>query len=50
MEIDWRPLVVVAPIIFVIGWAAFNIISAAMRGEAYLFGKRGNNPFDLKGK
>jgi hypothetical protein len=48
MELDWRPFVVLGPIVLVIGWAAFNIITAAMRGEAYLFGKRGNNPLDLK--
>jgi photosystem II PsbY protein len=48
MELDLRPLIVLAPIVLVIGWAAFNIIGAAMRGEAYLFGKRGNNPLDLK--
>jgi photosystem II PsbY protein len=48
MDLDLRPLVVLGPIVLVIGWAAFNIITAAMKGEAYLFGKRGNNPLDLK--
>jgi photosystem II PsbY protein len=45
MDIDLRPLIVLAPIVLVAGWAAFNIIRAAIRGEAKLFGARGNNPF-----
>ncbi|MCA1903358.1 MAG: photosystem II protein Y [Cyanobacteria bacterium M5B4] len=45
MDIDLRPVIVLAPIVLVAGWAAFNIISAAMKGEAKLFGARGNNPF-----
>lgn len=48
MDLDLRPLLVLGPIVLVIGWAAFNIVSAAIRGEASLFGKRGNNPLDLK--
>ncbi|MEI6427323.1 MAG: photosystem II protein Y [Pseudanabaena sp. ELA607] len=42
---DLRVLIVVGPIVLVIGWAAFNIISAAIKGEASLFGSKGNNPF-----
>jgi photosystem II PsbY protein len=45
MDIDFRPLLVLGPIVLVIGWAAFNIIRAAMKGEAKLFGEKGNNPF-----
>ncbi len=45
MDIDLRPLIVLAPIVLVVGWAAFNIIKAAVKGEAKLFGARGNNPF-----
>ncbi|MFN3926346.1 MAG: photosystem II protein Y [Pseudanabaenaceae cyanobacterium] len=48
MDLDLRPLIVLAPIVFVVGWAAFNIIRAAIKGEAYLFGKRGNNPLNFK--
>ncbi|MFN3360717.1 MAG: photosystem II protein Y [Pseudanabaenaceae cyanobacterium] len=45
MDIDFRPLIVLAPVVLVVFWAAYNIISAAIRGEAKLFGARGNNPF-----
>ncbi len=45
MDIDFRPLLVLAPIVLVVGWAAFNIIRAAIKGEAKLFGEKGNNPF-----
>ncbi|AFY70762.1 Photosystem II protein Y [Thalassoporum mexicanum PCC 7367] len=44
---DLRVLIVLGPIVLVIGWAAFNILTAAAKGEAKLFGKRGNNPLDL---
>ncbi len=50
MDIDFRPLIVLSPVVLVVGWAAFNIISAALKGEASLFGTRGNNPLDLTGK
>ncbi len=42
---DLRVLIVLGPIVLVIGWAAFNIIRAAIKGEAALFGSKGNNPF-----
>jgi photosystem II PsbY protein len=45
MNIDYRPFLVLGPIVFVAGWAAFNIIRAAIKGEAKLFGEKGNNPF-----
>ncbi len=45
MDMDLRPLIVLAPIVLVVGWAAYNIIKAAIKGEAKLFGERGNNPF-----
>ncbi|MDX1978041.1 MAG: photosystem II protein Y [Pseudanabaenaceae cyanobacterium bins.68] len=42
---DYRPFLVLGPIVLVAGWAAFNIIKAAIKGEAKLFGEKGNNPF-----
>jgi photosystem II PsbY protein len=45
MDIDFRPFLVLGPIVLVAGWAAFNIIRAAIKGEAKLFGDKGNNPF-----
>jgi len=45
MDIDFRPLLVLGPIVLVVGWAAFNMGKAMLKGEASLFGKRGNNPF-----
>jgi photosystem II PsbY protein len=45
MDIDLRPLLVLAPIILVVGWAGFNLAKAIAKGEASLFGSRGNNPF-----
>jgi len=45
MELDLRPVVVLLPVILVAGWAAYQIISAAIRGDAKLFGAKGNNPF-----
>jgi photosystem II PsbY protein len=45
MDIDFRPFIVLGPIILVVGWAGFNIIRAAIKGEAKLFGEKGNNPF-----
>jgi photosystem II PsbY protein len=45
MDMDLRPLIVIAPIAVVIAWAAFNMIKAMIKGEAKLFGDRGNNPF-----
>lgn len=45
MDIDFRPVIVLGPIILVVGWAAFNIVKAAIKGEAKLFGEKGNNPF-----
>lgn len=45
MEIDYRPFLVLGPIVLVALWAAFNIIKAAIKGEAKLFGEKGNNPF-----
>ncbi|MDX2273617.1 MAG: photosystem II protein Y [Cyanobacteriota bacterium] len=45
MDIDFRPVIVLGPIILVVGWAAFNIAKAAIKGEAKLFGEKGNNPF-----
>jgi photosystem II PsbY protein len=45
MDIDLRPLIVIAPIALVIVWATFNMVKAVIKGEAKLFGDRGNNPF-----
>ncbi|GAB4213250.1 MAG: hypothetical protein OHK0012_09000 [Synechococcales cyanobacterium] len=45
MELDLRPVVVLLPVLMVAGWAGYQIISAAIRGEAKLFGAKGNNPF-----
>jgi len=45
MDIDFRPFLVLTPVVLVVGWAAFNIIRAAIKGEAKLFGEKGNNPF-----
>ncbi len=45
MDFDLRPLIVLGPIVLVIGWAAFNLGKAVLKGEASLFGKQGNNPF-----
>jgi photosystem II PsbY protein len=45
MNFDFRPLIVLGPIVLVVLWAAFNIIKAAVKGEAKLFGEKGNNPF-----
>jgi photosystem II PsbY protein len=42
---DWRVLVVLGPIALVAVWAAFNLGKAVIKGEATLFGKQGNNPF-----
>jgi photosystem II PsbY protein len=42
---DWRVLVVLSPIALVAVWAAFNLGKAVLKGEATLFGKQGNNPF-----
>ncbi|NKB17233.1 MAG: photosystem II protein Y [Pseudanabaena sp. CRU_2_10] len=42
MDIDFRPLLVLGPIVLVIGWAVFNISKAIAKGEASLFGSRGN--------
>jgi photosystem II PsbY protein len=42
---DWRVLVVLGPIVLVVFWAAFNLGKAVIKGEASLFGKQGNNPF-----
>ncbi len=42
---DWRVLVVLGPIGLVAVWAAFNLGRAVIKGEATLFGKQGNNPF-----
>lgn len=47
-DIDYRPIIVLGPIVLVVGWAAFNIIKAAVKGEAKLFGEKGNNPFANK--
>ncbi len=49
MDFDVRPLIVLTPIVLVVAWAAFNIIRAAIKGEAKLFGERGNNPFGKSG-
>lgn len=49
MDIDLRPLIVLSPIVLVVAWAAYNIIKAAVKGEAKLFGERGNNPFGRGG-
>jgi photosystem II PsbY protein len=45
MDIDLRPIFVLGPIVLVIGWAAFNITKAVVKGEASLFGSRGNKPW-----
>lgn len=45
MNFDFRPFIVFGPILLVVLWAAFNIIKAAVKGEAKLFGEKGNNPF-----
>jgi photosystem II PsbY protein len=42
---DLRVLVVLGPIALVVAWAAFNLAKAVIKGEASLFGKQGNNPF-----
>ncbi|ELS34670.1 Photosystem II protein Y [Pseudanabaena biceps PCC 7429] len=42
---DLRVLVVLGPIALVVAWAAFNLGKAVIKGEASLFGKQGNNPF-----
>jgi photosystem II PsbY protein len=42
---DWRVLVVLGPVALVVLWAAFNLGKAVIKGEATLFGKYGNNPF-----
>jgi photosystem II PsbY protein len=42
MDIDFRPLIVLGPIALVIAWAVFNISKAVVKGEASLFGSRGN--------
>ncbi len=39
---DLRILIVFGPILLVVGWAGYNIIKAAFKGEAKLFGERGN--------
>jgi photosystem II PsbY protein len=43
---DLRVLVVLGPIVLVAFWAAFNLGKAVIKGEASLFGKQGNNPFE----
>lgn len=45
MDVDLRPLLVLAPIGLVVVWAAYNMAKAVIKGEAKLFGDRGNNPF-----
>lgn len=45
MDIDLRPIIVLAPVVLIIGWAALNIGKAVLSGETKLFGSRGNNPF-----
>jgi photosystem II PsbY protein len=45
MDTDLRPLIVIAPIVLVAVWATFNMAKAVIKGEAKLFGDRGNNPF-----
>ncbi|MEM9512371.1 MAG: photosystem II protein Y [Cyanobacteria bacterium J06642_2] len=42
---DWRILIVFGPVLMAVGWAAFNIIKAAVNGEAKLFGEQGNVPW-----
>lgn len=42
---DLRILIVLGPIALVVLWAAFNLGKAMIKGEASLFGKQGNNPF-----
>ncbi len=44
-DIDLRVLIVFGPIGLGVLWAAFNIIRAAIQGNAKLFGEKGNNPF-----
>ncbi len=45
MDTDLRPLIVLAPVVLVALWAAYNMTKAVLKGEAKLFGERGNNPF-----
>ena len=42
---DLRVLIVLGPIGLVVLWAAFNLRKSIINGEASLFGKQGNNPF-----
>ncbi len=42
---DLRVLIVFGPILLAVAWAAYNILKAATKGEAKLFGAKGNNPF-----
>jgi photosystem II PsbY protein len=42
---DLRILIVLGPVGLVVLWAAFNLGKAVIKGEASLFGKQGNNPF-----
>ncbi|MDX2256816.1 MAG: photosystem II protein Y [Pseudanabaenaceae cyanobacterium bins.39] len=42
---DMRVFLVLGPIVLVVLWAAFNLGKAVIKGEASLFGKQGNNPF-----
>ena len=43
---DLRVLIVLGPILLAVSWAAYNILKAAAKGEAKLFGEeKGNNPF-----
>ena len=44
-HMDLRVLIVLGPIALVVLWAAFNLGKAMIKGEASLFGKQGNNPF-----
>jgi len=44
-HMDLRVLIVLGPIVLVAAWAAFNLGKAVIKGEASLFGKQGNNPF-----
>ncbi len=45
MDLDLRVLIVFGPVGLAVLWAGFNIIRAAISGEAKLFGAKGNNPF-----
>jgi photosystem II PsbY protein len=45
IQLDLRPVIVLLPILLVAGWAGYNILKAAGKGEAKLFGEKGNNPF-----